>query len=245
MRTGFRFTFLAALLDGCQASAPPRPGRAADRPPAAATPTRAAPETVTVRDAELERRLGRMELRLLEKEAQVAELQARLEDVREDVIRTMARLETMNSRAEAASGMAEADVALQTLRGTAGGAQSPEFAQASQLVQRSNAEFGKRNFGGALYLANQARTLALGGRARLSSARGTLRPGEVSFAVPVRLKLSSRGNVREGPGTTFPVLFSLENGATVMGLSYADEWVRVADDSGRSGWIFRTLITRP
>lgn len=203
-------------------------------------------ETVTVRDPELERRLGRAELRLLEKEAQVGELQTRLEDARDEVVRTMAKLETLSSRAEAASGMAEADVAIQALRGAAGGTQSPELAQANGLIRRSNAEFEKRNFGGALYLANQARAFAVAGRARLSGAnRSAVRPGETPFAVPVRLRVSGRGNVREGPGTSFLVAFSVDAGAVLTGLSWAEDWVRVVDDSGRSGWIFRSLIARP
>jgi len=59
------------------------------------------------------------------------------------------------------------------------------------------------------------------------------------------LKVSGRGNVREGPGTNFPVAFAVETGATLTGFSFTDDWVRVNDDGGRSGWIFRSLITRP
>lgn len=238
----------AAIAVACGANAP----ATAEPEPAPVNPretlrqrVRTVRETVTVRDPELEKRMSRLELQVLEKEAQVAELQTRLEDARDEVVRTMAKLETLNSRAEAASGMAEADVALQALRNAAGGAQSPELSQANRLIRRSNAEFEKRNFGGALYLANQSRALAIAGRARLTGNRGTLRQGESQFAVPVRLKVMSKGNVREGPGTTFAVLYSLEPGAVVTAFSHTDEWVRVTDDGGRSGWIFRTLVGRP
>lgn len=233
------------LLAGACARAP-----AAETPATAGTPrpvqTRAVRETVTVRDPELERRLGRAELRVLEKEAQVAELESRLADARDEVVRTMAKLETLNSRAEAASGMAEADVAIQALRGTAGSAQGPELAQATVLIRRSNVEFEKRNFGGALYLANQARAFALAGRARLAgTAKTPPRAGETPFAVPVRLKVASRGNVREGPATSYPIAFAVDAGTGLTGLSTTDEWIRVVDDAGRSGWIFRTLVGRP
>ena len=218
---------------------------AAPAPASRPVETRTVRETVTVRDPELERRLGRAELRLLEKEAQVAELQTRLEDARDEVVRTMARLETLNSRAEAASGMAEADVAVQALRVANGGAQTAEYAQATRLVRRSSTEFEKRNFGGALYLANQARALAIAGRARLTAGRGALRPGETPFAVAVRLRAANRGNVREGPGTSFPVMFEMESGGALTGMSYLDDWVRVVDDAGRAGWIHRSLLARP
>jgi SH3-like domain-containing protein len=32
---------------------------------------------------------------------------------------------------------------------------------------------------------------------------------------------------------------------TVTGYSYADEWIRISDDGGRVGWIFRSLVARP
>jgi uncharacterized coiled-coil protein SlyX len=209
--------------------------------------TRVVRETVTVRDPELERRVARLELRVIEKEAQVEELQSRLDDTRDEVVRTMAKLQTLASRAEAASAMAEADVALQALRASPGAQQITETVQATKLVQQSTGEFTKQNFGGALYLANQAKTLAGSGRARLAGGNraGTTRPGETPFALPIRVKVAGRGNVREGPGTSFAVSFAAESGTVLTGYSYTDEWVRVSDDAGRSGWIFRSLLTRP
>lgn len=214
--------------------------------PRSGSPARASRDTVKVRDPELERRLGRAELRLLEKEAQVEQLQSRLDDTRDEVVRTMARLETAASRAEAASGMAEADVALQSLRSAAAGAQVPELAQVSRLIQQSSAEFNKKNFGGALYLAAEAKSLAALGRARLASGgRSALRQGETLFAVPIQIRTTARGNVREGPGTSFAVVFAVDAGALLTGFAYTDEWVRVTDGGGRTGWIFRTLVARP
>jgi hypothetical protein len=196
-----RVTF--ALLAAAAACGSPKPDPApapASSAPASERPiqTRTVRETVTVRDPEIERRLGRLELRMLEKEAQVEQLETRLEDARDEVVRTMAKLQTLNSRAEAASGMAEADVALQALR-SGGGTQTPELSQATRLARMSNAEFEKRNFGGALYLAHQARAVAMAGRARLAGNRGAPRSGETAFAVPVRLKVT--GGLRGGRGS--------------------------------------------
>ena len=237
---------LTAVLLGSACSAPKSKSDHAPKPArrAPARTVRTAPETVTVRDPELERRLGRLELRLLEKEALVEELESRLDDTRSDVVRTMAKLQTAASRAEAASGMAEAEVALQSLR-AGGGPQAPEVAQVTMLVQQSSAEFSKQNYGGALYLATEAKAIAGRSKGRLSAgSQGPSRPGETAFALPIRLKTSGRGNVREGPGTGFAVTFAVEVGSSLTAYSYTDEWVRVSDDSGRSGWIFRGLIGR-
>jgi uncharacterized coiled-coil protein SlyX len=217
----------------------------AKKPPSRPAAPRVGRDTVQVRDPDLERRAARLELRVIEKETQVDELETRLEDARDEVVRTMAKLQTLASRAEAASAIAESDVALQSLRTSAAGQQLPEIGQVTKLVQQSNSEFNKQNFGGALYLANQAKTIAESGRARaVAGSRGASRPGETQFALPLRLKVASRGNVREGPGTNFGVAFAVEAGNALIGYSYTDEWVRVSDESGRSGWIFRSLVTR-
>jgi uncharacterized protein YgiM (DUF1202 family) len=201
-------------------------------------------ETVTAKDAALERQVADLELRLLEKEAQVEELQSRLDDTRNEVVRTMAKLQTVASRAEAASGMAEAEIALQSLKSTAG-QQAPEVAQATKLVRESSAEFNKENYGGALYLAGQAKALAGGSRRRIAGGNtGASRANETPFAAPLRLKSTGRGNVREGPSTKYDVAFSLDSGSSLTGHSYVDEWIRVSDESGRMGWIFRALVTR-
>jgi SH3-like domain-containing protein len=82
------------------------------------------------------------------------------------------------------------------------------------------------------------------GRVSLGSREGA-RPGETGFAVPIKLKMTTRGNVREGPGTNFPIAFAAEPGTMLTGYSYADEWIRVTDENGRSGWVFRSLVGRP
>src|SRR5258707_4761143 len=134
------------------------------RPPRDPAPARRPPtQPVVARDTQLEQRVARLELRQLEKEAQVEELQARLDDARREVVRAMAKLQTLATRAEAASGMAEAEIALQALR-TSGNPQGvPELGQAAQLLQLATAEFDKQNYGGGLYLPNQAKEAAPAG----------------------------------------------------------------------------------
>ena len=74
--------------------------------------------------------------------------------------------------------------------------------------------------------------------------RASLRPGEVAFVVPVRLQVNARGKVRDGPGAGYKVVFTVEPGAGLVGYSYFDQWVRVADESGRAGWILLNLLGR-
>lgn len=199
-------------------------------------------DTVVVKDPQAEDRADRFELKLLEREAQVDQLQTRLDEARQEVVRAMAKLQTMATRAEAASGMAEAEVAAQSLKSTTG-KPSPEYTQATQLLQQGSVEFNKQNYGGALYLANQVKQLA--GRDRATPGdTGPQRKGEVAFVVPIKLQTSGKSNIRDGPGTNFRVLFTLESGADVTGYSYLETWVKVSDAKGRSGWVARGLVGR-
>lgn len=197
-----------------------------------------------VTDPALEQRIARLELLLLEKEAQVSDLQGRLDEARREVVRTMAKLQTVASRAEAASAIAEAEIALQAFQGGAGPEAAAETGQVRQLVQMSTAEFDRQNYGGALYLANQAKSLVRTGQGPGPGLQGTRRPDETTFAAPLPLEATGQGNVREGPGMGYRVLFTVERGAALTGYSMAGEWVRVSDASGRAGWIFVSLVGR-
>jgi len=199
--------------------------------------------TDTVADPETRQRLSQIEAEVLARDARIQVLEDQLEEARREVVRTMARSQTVASRAEAASGIAEAELAIRTLRTAAGRRPAPEVAPAERLLAESNGEFEKGNFGGALYLASQSRVIAGQGTDRFSRTEAeNLRPGETQFQVPLRLRSTSRANVRDGPGTGYRVLFTLDAEQPVTGSSYVEGWVRITDEQGRSGWIARSLV---
>ncbi len=49
-------------------------------------------------------------------------------------------------------------------------------------------------------------------------------------------------NVRQGPGTTFPVLFQAEAGEEYPLVSFEGLWCRITLDDGREAWVFRRLV---
>ena len=225
--------------------------RSASNPPPVRSPRDTTRVRVAVppRDTALEQRAARLELRVLEQEAQVSDLQTRLDEARREVVRAMAKLQSLATRAEAASGMAEAEIALQALRQANGNNSSapapPEWSQGNQLLQLATTEFDQQNYAGALYLATEAKNAAAAGQRRATNDdRGATRKGEVPFALPLRVQTTGRANIREGPGSNFKVLFTLENDVALVAYSYVDQWVRVAADNDRTGWIHQTLIGR-
>ena len=208
-------------------------------------PVQVVRETVTVRDPELDQKLARQEVALIEKDAQIEELQGRLDEARQEAVRAMAKLRTLATRAEAASAIAEAEIAVQALRASGGQSVGSLTAQAGRLLEQARTELNRENYGGALYLANQAKQIASTGRGRVTSAgREGLLPGEELFAVPLRLQALRRANVRVGPGTDRAVAYSLESGDAVIGIAHLGDWIRITDAGGRPGWVFRPLVGR-
>lgn len=239
----YTLTIVTALsLTACATpteQAPPQNPPAESQTPPPKPPT-VEPVIQIIRDPELERRLIELELQLMERDARIESLESRLDQALQEVVIAMRKLRSLATRAEAASTMAETDVALQSIESS--GRTSPELRQATRLMLQSSAEFKRSNFGGALFLANQAKAVVrLHG---VGGGLGSLRPGEVPFAVPVKLSASKRSNVREGPGTKYAVSFQADPGHALYGLSYHDEWIRVTDDTENEGWIFAPLADR-
>jgi hypothetical protein len=241
MRYALALVWLLPALHGCA------------QPSTQTAPAPVARDTVrivdTVRlaagaDRALEQRATALQLQLLEREAELADLRQQLDAAIREVVRSMGRLQTLATRAEAASAMAEAEVAVQQLETRSGGRSAAEYAQAKRLLEMSGAEFNRDNYGGSVYLANQAKGAAATARGRLADVAGDdLLPEEARFTVPLRLEVTSRSNVRDGPSTRHAVLYSLDRGAAITGHSYLDQWIRITDAQGRRGWIFYNLVT--
>jgi uncharacterized protein YgiM (DUF1202 family) len=226
---------VACWLTACSAFAP---NAAAPEAPVAQTTVQPEAPPPPTSDPADERRIASLELQVLEKSAQIEQLQDQLDEARREVVRSMARQQSVATRAEAASGIAEAELALQSM---------PDNVAASaavrKLTEQASAEFEEANYGGALYLASQAKNSALTARGQIAEAdRGSLRPYERSLALPLHLETTTGANVRSGPGTGFGVVYTLPARSRVVAYSSAEQWLRVVDDSGRRGWISQSLI---
>jgi uncharacterized protein YgiM (DUF1202 family) len=199
---------------------------------------------------ELEEKLAEMQVRLLEKDAQISGLeehlksqQKMLDDAVVEVVRAKARLHSLESRAEAASTMAEAEIAVKALK-TEWGAKEldPDVIKAEQLLKMSADEFKNENYGGALYLTNQAKGHIRACQVRLRGREGTTFDDETEFAQPLALKVLKRSQLRKEPNSKSKTVSKLEKGTRLMAYAHKGEWVRVTCEGGTSGWVLQSVL---
>ena len=115
--------------------------------------------------ASQESEIAKIRLQVLEKEAESKALEERLniqqvmlDEAIQEVVRAKAKLRSLESKAEAASEMAEAEIAVKALKVTLKDkGEDSEIVKAEQLLKMSVKEFQKENYGGALYLTSQAK----------------------------------------------------------------------------------------
>ena len=193
---------------------------------------------------ELEEKLARMHLQALEKDAEIKALNQKLEAAILEVVRAMAKLRGLSGRAEAASNLAETEIALKSIPAElALRPKESDLVQAQQLLRMATEEFKKQNYDGTVYLTTQVKMLIKPRSDRLVKGVELARSdGEHPLSPLLALRASNRSNVREGPGPAFKVLFVVERGTPLNAVSYNGVWVRVKTDDGRTGWVHYTLI---
>jgi hypothetical protein len=234
--------FLTFALGACAAARPPAPAPAPADPAPPPPPVVVPPETVTVRDPALERENFQLRMQLLERSAELADASRRMEEATTEVVRQMARLRSLATRAEAASAIAEAEVTLQQLRGRAGQQLPSAGREAEEALRTASRAFDAENYGGAVYLATQAKRAATAARGRLAESTDTPRPGEQAFAVPVVVTTVGRTNLREAPGTGSALVTTVPAGTRLTAYGYVQDWIRVTLPDGRGAWVYQSLV---
>jgi hypothetical protein len=184
---------------------------------------------------DLEEKLARLHLQGLEKDAEIRALNHKLEAAILEVVRAMAKLRGLSGRAEAASALAETEIALKSM--------PADVPRAQQLLRLATEEFRKQNYDGTVYLTSQVKLLISSRTERpVRGAEAARTDGEQALSPVLALRTSNRSNVREGPGPAFKILFVVERGTPLSAVSYNGVWVRVNTDDGRGGWVHYSLV---
>lgn len=154
------------LLWSCATSPEPPPAPSSQESAARSEPPKPepkrrktpAPVKRPVLTPELEEKLARVQLALLERDTQIQHLRKQLDEAIQETVRSKARLRSQENKADAASNLAEVEVALKTLQDALGGVEKrPEVAQANSLMAMWADELKKENYSGSLYRPTRSR----------------------------------------------------------------------------------------
>lgn len=197
--------------------------------------------------SEFDAKLARLQTVLSEKDAQVRTLHRKLDDTIQEAVRTKSKLRSQENKADAVSGLAEAETAMKTFKEFMPGSdKQSEITQANVLMKMGADELKKENYSGTLYVTNQVKAI-LKDIQDTAQGRDKIAPvdGEVLFALPLPLKIAASGKVRERPAADSAVVWSVERGTSPIALSYKGPWIRVKGEGDRLGWMFYNLVASP
>jgi hypothetical protein len=197
--------------------------------------------------SEFDAKLARLQTLLAEKDAQVQRLRRKLDDTIQEAVRTKSKLRSQENKADAVSGFAEAETAMKMLKESMPDADKrSEITQANALMKMGMDELKRENYNGTLYVTNQVKAI-LKDIQDNTQGRDKVAPvdGEVLFALPLSLKITTSGKVRERPAADSAVAWSVERGTSPIALSYKGPWIRVKGEGDRLGWMFYNLVASP
>ena len=212
---------------------------------------RATTQDLLQRIVELRAERGELQLALEEQELALASLEERyaaldieLTSAVEEVLRSMARVRTVKSRALAVSRIAEVRVQLGSVPRADDQEVAARLDRAREFLVRADAVLEDGNYGGASFLAERANNLIRQAR-MVSEIRTTSSSdsGEVIPVVPPRsMEVLENSNLREGPGIERRRVGSVPKGTNVIALARTEDWFQVETPSGVKAWISADLV---
>ena len=153
-----------------------------------------------------------------------------------EVTRAKAKMRRLATQADAASYIAEVEVALKALRATLPKSSAqPLLALAQELLDSAAAPFDKGDYAAAMDRAAQAEqlvTVVTESRAKGTRARV---PGEVPLQVAIPVRAIVDAPVARKPMPKAPVVVTLKKDSPLVAQAYKGTWMRVQTEDGQIG----------
>lgn len=234
-------------MTGCATSPPVEaPAPAAPAPVAATVPEPTCPTC-----DEQNRELARLRQDLAGRDAELRDLRTSqreqvkaIQESKREATRAKVKLRRLATQAEAASYIAEVEVALESLRTSrAASAPSPLLALAQAMLASTATPFAQGDYGLAMDRAAQAEQL-IAVVADTQSPSGSRAPvsDQVLLQVPIPLSVTVDGQLRRQPRRGAPISGALKTGSPVLARAYRGSWLRVETDDGRAGWVHQSQL---
>jgi hypothetical protein len=210
------------------------------------------PPEATVRQAvcpscdEQTREIARLRQDLANREAELRDLRSNqrdqvkvLQESRREITRAKVKLRRLATQADAASYIAEVEVALESLRSSLGAtATVPLMAAAQDILESTAAPFVQGDYGVAMERATQAEQLiALVADNQIRAGSPPRVPREVPLQVAIPLKVTVDSKLRRQPLGNAPIVAVLKKDSPLVAHAYKGSWMQVETEDGRLGWV--------
>jgi hypothetical protein len=234
------------VLTGCAALPPAE----APRPATPALPEASARGACPSCE-EQARENGRLRQDLAAREAELRDLRSSqrdqvkvLQESTREVTRAKVKLRRLATQADAASYIAEVEVAMESLSASLGaGSTVPLMALAQSILQSTAVPFAQGDYGVAMDRAAQAEQLITAVAADRARPRSRSRSsGQTVLQVAIPLQATAGGDLRRQPLRSSPVVAALKAGSPVIAYAYRGSWLQVETEDGRSGWIAQRQV---
>jgi SH3 domain-containing protein len=236
-------SLLSLALSGCvtppPAVSPPSP--TPPPPPEAKAP---APTCPTCEDQN--REIARLRLELANRDEQLRDQRSSqrdqvkvLQESTREVTRAKVKLRRLATQADAASYIAEVEVAMESLRGSMGAPSNiPLIVLAQGILESTSAPFVQGDYGMAMDRAAQAEQLiTLVAHYQVGPAARVRAPGEVPLQIAIPLKVTADSNLRRQPFAKAPLVAVLKKDSPLVARAYKGSWLQVETEDGRAGWV--------
>lgn len=192
------------------------------------------------------REVARLSQDLANREAELRDLRSsqrdkvkELQESTREATRARVRLRRLATQADAASYVAEVEVAMAALQASLGARSTVALlVLAKDILESTAAPYALGDYGGAMDRAAQAEQLiVLVAQFQLRSASRRRVPGEVPLQESIPLKVTMDSNLRRQPLGKATVVGVLKKDGTLVAHAYKGNWMRVETEDGRSGWV--------
>lgn len=212
-------------------------------PPPAPAPTPQPCTAEQVEIARLRQLLAEKELLIRSQQAQQREQTEVLQASSLQASRAQLKLSRLATQPEAASALAEVEVAMAAMHPSDAAAPEDDLLlQAQSFLAAANAAYTNNDFATSMQRATQAAEIIDMVKARHSrKASGTPRV-TVAFQTGIPLRTLTDCNLRQLPRGNAKILGILKKDAALTALAYRGNWLRIQSEDGRRGWVLGTLL---
>jgi hypothetical protein len=195
-----------------------------------------------------QREIERLQQLLAEKEGLIRNLNAHqqdqakaLQETTSQVTRDQVRLRRLATQPGAASSIAEAEVAMASLK-LSHVIEPEQTLQAQRLLDAATAFYAKGNYGTAMDHAAQTQEFVDMVRDNRTRKASDQRLAMVPFNIPIPLRAKSNINLRREPLGSAVKLGALKKDSVLSAQAYLGDWIHVQTSDERSGWVPNTLV---